>query len=117
MSMRAEFSAKTRREALQRAGGICECHRCPGLEPCGQRLGPGNTFFEHIIQDGAGGDNSLENCAVLVKTCWKRKTAEQDQPIVARVRKRRDRNFGIRPRSKFPGWRRFDGSPVRNPRR
>src|SRR5262245_24353940 len=105
--MRAEFTAKTMREAYERSGGICECG-------CGRPLGPGNTFYEHIVQDWLTHDNSLANCMVLTKTCWKLKTAKQDLPVIAKVKRVRDAHRGINPpRRRIAGWRKFDGTPVR----
>lgn len=111
--MRAEFSKTTKRAAHARSGGLCECHRCPGLVPCGQPLAfP--TYYEHVIQCEVGGDGSLDNCAVLNRTCWKAKTATQDLPVIAKCRRVSDRHRGIasRPRRRM-GWRKFDGTPVR----
>lgn len=93
---RLEFPTAVKRDADKRANGICKCHRIPGWKGCGQPLGRGNRFYEHIIQCGAGGDNSLENSAMLTHTCWKKKTATQDLPIVAKVKRVRDRDRGIR---------------------
>ena len=97
---RREFSKDVRREAHARSGGICECYRIvgvPGLIPggCGQPLGTGNTFYEHIICDGIGGDPTLENCAVLTKTCWRIKTDTYDRPIVAKSNRQHDREICI----------------------
>lgn len=108
---RLEFSAATKREALERSGGVCECHLIPGLPTfrsgCGCRLGAGNTFYEHVIQDAIRQDNSLGNCAVLVRTCWKLKTATIDLPVIADGKRQRDRHFGIKPRwhRPLPGGR------------
>lgn len=113
---RREFTKDTRRQAYARSGGICECHRVPQLKRprgCGQRLGPADTFYEHIIQDGIGGDPSLENCAVLVKTCWKEKSNLIDIPTVAEAKRQHDREIGIgradlnapaMPGSRRSGW-------------
>jgi hypothetical protein len=122
--MRREFSKGTKREAYRRSRGICECPRLaaagiPGFadEGCGQGLGPANTFYEHIICDGIGGDPTLENCAVLVKTCWRIKTDTYDQPVVAKAVRMTDRNIGIS-RSSGRGFggsrlkRRMDGTVV-----
>src|SRR5690349_7040053 len=105
--MRREFSAKTKRETLARSNGICECHLIlhampSDFVPCGLPLGAGNVFYEHIDPDAAGGDNGPANCAALTKTCWKIKTNKYDKPIVKRVKKRRDRNFGIKRGHKWP---------------
>lgn len=111
---RSEFTAATKRVMHARAGGICECHRIPGMVACGCPLGPGDTFYEHIIQCALGGDNSADNGAVLTKTCWKRKTAKQDMPIIAKCKRVEDRHRGIAPRRRrIMGWRKFDGTPVR----
>lgn len=123
---RSEFSKPTRKAAHDRSGGICECSRLhaagiPGFsaEGCGQRLSAGNTFYEHIIQDGAGGRPTLENCAVLVKTCWRLKTDTVDAPVVAKVHRQRERDIGIgrrngppMPGSKNSRWRKpMNGPP------
>lgn len=92
--MRREFSKDTKRAALKRSGGICECHRMPKIFPvaCGLKHGHGNRFFEHVDPDGAGGSNDLERCAVLTKTCWRYKTDHYDKPLVAKVIRQRDFN-------------------------
>jgi 5-methylcytosine-specific restriction enzyme A len=99
-SRRLEFSSATRREAWERAGGICECHRVACLsrpEGCGLKLGILNgVYYEHISQAAIVDDNSLENCAVLVRTCWKEKTALHDIPAVAKSNRVRDKARGIR---------------------
>lgn len=94
---RLEFTAATKREAYDRSRGICECHRIPGWTGCGCLLGPGNTFYEHINPDNLGGANDLDNCAALTKTCWKRRTAEHNLPVIAKANRQRDRERGIKP--------------------
>jgi 5-methylcytosine-specific restriction enzyme A len=112
--MRIEFTSATKRLMYERSGGICECHRVPAMSPCGRPLGPGNTFYEHVIQCALGGDNSPDNGAVLTRTCWKLKTSKQDLPVIAKVKRIRDRHRGIVARGRrIMGWRRFDGTPVR----
>ena len=96
---RLEFTKQTKREAYDRSGGICECHRCPQLRRslgCGSRLGIGNIFYEHINPNEFKQDNSLSNCAALCKTCWKEKTAAHDLPTIAKSNRVRDRARGIR---------------------
>lgn len=126
---RKEFPNDVRRDALARCkknGGFCECGllalACiPGFddaEGCGQLIGPGNTFVEHIIVDRAGGLNVLANAAVLVKTCWQIKTATYDLPKAAEVRRQEDKIFGVRlsrrpmPGSKRSGWKKPMGALV-----
>lgn len=117
---RREFTKETRRDAHDRSGGVCECRLLhaagiPGFtaEGCGQSLGDGNTFYEHINVDRHSKDNSLRNCAVLTKTCWKKKTATYDLPTIAKGDRQFDRGIGIRrgsgppmPGSRASGWRR-----------
>ena len=107
MAKRLEFSTHVQRAALQRAGGICECHRIPHVfeQPCGCPIGPGNTFFEHIIPDGLRKDNSLDNCAVLTKTCWGFKSATYDKPITAKAQRVQDAHYGVEDpwRRRLPG--------------
>lgn len=70
--MRREFPNPVKRDARDRAAGICECPRLaeygiPGFtrEGCGQPVGPaGNIFYEHIICDGIDGKPTLENCGL-----------------------------------------------------
>jgi 5-methylcytosine-specific restriction enzyme A len=110
--MRIEFTSAVKRAAYDRSNGCCECHRCPGLEPCGQTL-DFPIFYEHIIQCEVGGDGSLDNCAVLNKTCWKAKTAKQDLPVIAKCKRINDRHRGITPRRRKLDYKLFDGSPRR----
>lgn len=105
-SKRNNFSRETKRQAWERAHGMCEWFRLndamvPGFEgfrvPCIADLGPvGNIFYEHIIPDRMGGKPTLDNCAVLCRNCWKIKTAKYDQPKVAKTRRQEDMARGIR---------------------
>jgi hypothetical protein len=121
---RLEFSSSTKREAYARSGGICECHRVPMLnrpEGCGLKLIDGGIFYEHINPDAIGPDNSLGNCAVLVRTCWREKTSRYDMPTIAKADRQRDRARRIKSRkgAPLPGTknsgirRRMDGTVVR----
>lgn len=97
---RREFSPDTRRQALIRSKGFCECHRVPQLPTfgvgCGVKLSIGNIYFEHIVCDALDGDNSIDNCAALTKTCWRAKSYAYDIPVIAKVKRQRDKSFGIR---------------------
>jgi hypothetical protein len=103
---RLEFTSPTKRSGLKRANGKCECARLNGIADfngigCDQPIGPTNQFFEHIICDGLRKDNSLENMAVLTKTCWKRKT-KWDLTTVSTAKRKADRHNGIsKPRSRL----------------
>jgi 5-methylcytosine-specific restriction protein A len=102
MHKRRNFTKQTQREAYERSQGICECHRLaargiPGfaIEGCGVRLSAGNTFYEHIQCDNLSGLNDLDNCAALVKTCWRLKTDTYDLPTIAKSNRVQDGARGI----------------------
>jgi hypothetical protein len=97
--MRLEFTSDTTRSAFNRSLGICECHLIPWLdrpEGCGTRLGIGNIFYEHINPDAIRPDNTLDNCAILCKTCFREKTDHYDHGVIAKSNRTRDRARGIR---------------------
>lgn len=96
---RREFTAQTKRDAFDRSGGICECHRIPWLRRpngCAVKLVTGAIFYEHINTDFHSSDNSLNNCAVLTRTCWREKTSQHDLPSIAKTKRVRDLMRGIR---------------------
>lgn len=113
---RKEFSARVKREAFERSGGLCEVHRVPMLRTteCRSRLRSGNVFYEHVNPDGLDGGNDLDNAACLCKTHWRLKTDTYDLPTIAKMKRQRDRNRGIKPDSHPPipgtfrsGWKHF----------
>lgn len=91
--VRREFPAKVKREALDRAKGICE--------GCGAPLTIGKYEFDHDLADGLGGEPTLENCKLLCLPCHAEKTGKRDVPLIARVKRIRDRHLGIRKKSRF----------------
>jgi hypothetical protein len=100
---RREFSTETKRQAVRRSGGICECHLLakagvPGfrLDGCGVQIGIGNCFFEHIEPSYFAGRNDLDNIAAISRTCWKTKTAKYDLPKIAKVKRQQNMRFGIK---------------------
>lgn len=95
--MRTEFSAKTKAQAFTRAKDRCEgCGAATKFKP---------VHYDHDLACELGGDNSLENCKVLCVPCHKTKTRDRDMPLIAKSRRIRQREMGIRKRSKFPGSR------------
>jgi hypothetical protein len=99
MHRRSEFKAETKRDAFARSRGICECHRIPWLRRprgCGVRLVSGSIFYEHVNTDFHSGDNGLDNCATLSRTCWREKTARYDIPSIAKTKRIRDLARGIK---------------------
>jgi hypothetical protein len=99
---RLEFTDATKRQAYERSGGICECHRVWQLPTsgtgCGRALSHGNQFYEHVDCDALGGLNDLDNCAVLVRTCWSLKTSSYDIPAITKDRHVADFARGIKAR-------------------
>lgn len=106
--MRREFSAKVKLQAWQRSGGVCEC--------CGAKLFPGNVHYDHELPDALGGEPALENCRVLCRACHGMKTSKQDVPAIAKSNRNRRKHAGIKKASSFRGWRKMDGTVVKNPR-
>ena len=72
---RLEFSTKTRKKAITRAGGKCE--------KCGSALKVGEAEVDHILPCALGGEPSLSNAQVLCRICHREKTASD----VRRIRK------------------------------
>ena len=95
---RREFSGKTKRAAFQRANGHCE--------QCGIDLRCKPVHFDHEIAADLGGSATLENCRTLCLQCHKQKTAQHDVPLIAKGRRIRERNIGIKRTSRpLPGSR------------
>lgn len=98
--MRQEFSRRTRREALERSGGLCEAsgerYGLPKDKRCNWDLGYG-VEFDHDLECADGGDNSLENCRAVCPRCHVNKTG----------RSKGEREHHNRTRDKHDGtWKR-----------
>lgn len=103
---RREFSAKVKVAAFARCGGLCE--------KCSARLSPGKIDYDHIIPDALGGEPTLDNCAVLCRSCHRgagSKTSA-DVKIIAKAKRVAAKHTGAKaaPRRKIPGSK---GSGVR----
>lgn len=109
--MRREFSKAVKRDAFLRANGQCE-GRPYGDERCPVKLQVGRYHYDHIVPDGLGGEPTLDNCAVLCKACHSDKTAKQDVPRIAKMKRVRDKFQGIKKRRRTIPGRRFDGTPI-----
>ena len=100
---RREFSGKTKRAAFQRASGHCE--------QCGIDLRCRPVHFDHEIAADLGGPATLENCRLTCVPCHRDKTREHDMPLIAKGRRIRERNMGIKrtshpmPGTKASGWK------------
>lgn len=107
--MRKEFTKPIKREALKRAGGICEAvGEWYGLEPgkrCNADLAYG-VQFDHIDLDANSKDNSLSNCAAVCIKCHKHKTMKHDIPLAAKTLRQQDKHLGItKPKRPFNNTR------------
>jgi len=108
--MRREFPKAVKREALKRAQKQCE--GIVGGKRCECRLDTGRFHFDHDIPDALGGEPVLENCVVLCIPCHAEKTGKQDIPRIAKTKRIRDRELGIRKPRTLRRWRRFNGDIV-----
>ncbi len=68
--------------------------------------------FDHVIPCAIGGDNSLENCRVVNRTCHRSKTATEDMPRIKKVRRSDKKRLGLERKKKKIPYRKFDGTPV-----
>jgi 5-methylcytosine-specific restriction enzyme A len=104
---RAEFSKVTKREALQRSGGLCEAiGTVYGLEPgrrCNAPLSYGVEFDHYPVRASDGGSGGLDNCLAVCIRCHRWKTHRHDAPDRAKEQRVADRHLGIvRPGNSFP---------------
>src|SRR5438045_305865 len=91
--MRQEFPKRVRLEAFRRADGHCE--------RCGSFLVAGKFRLDHEIPDALGGKPTLDNCVVACIACDSEKTYKRDIPAIAKSKRIRAREAGIRKRSTF----------------
>lgn len=100
---RREFPAKVKVAAFKRADDRCD--------ECSAPLMPGRFHYDHIIPDALGGEPTLENCAVLCRSCHGAKTAQEDVPRIAKAKRVAAKHIGARPKTRMP-YRRFNGEIV-----
>jgi len=107
--MRRPLTAKARVVLFQASGGLCHI--------CGGRIGVGEAWeVEHIVPLAQGGEDGGDNLSPAHVKCHRGKTAK-DAADTARAKRREAAHLGIKKaRTPIRGWRRFDGSPVKNPR-
>lgn len=109
MISRKAISA-TRRFALLRNKGGC-CHICGGMIQVSE-----GWEVEHIIPFAMGGADDESNWAPAHTKCHKSKTAH-DIPTIAKAKRIEMRHVGAkRSRNPIRGWKKFDGTAVKNPR-
>lgn len=94
---RAEFPTAVKRAAFRR----CCRDGTPYCEGCGIELKPGNIEYEHVVPDGLGGTNTLDNCKVYCrKSCARRKTDDEDNPRMAKADRVLRKTYGLAPRGR-----------------
>lgn len=95
--MRYEFSTRTKKAALEAAGGVCMAvGTIYGLEPetrCTTILVAGNHEYDHWpIPATDDGSDTVENCMVVCKVHHRIKTSAYDVPMQAKGRRIRRAN-------------------------
>jgi 5-methylcytosine-specific restriction endonuclease McrA len=88
---RSEFKPATKAKAFERSGGLCET--------CKERLQVGKFHYDHVIPDGLGGANTLENCGVICTPCHGAKTTSRDVPQIAKMKRQKRAHIGAKPKS------------------
>ena len=95
--MRTEFSKKVKLAAYMR----CLVNGKPHCELCDLPI-LGIPEFDHVKPDGLGGEATLQNCMVLCGKCHRRKTHEEDRPIMAKADRQFKAKAGIKRKWKWP---------------
>lgn len=95
--MRREFPSPVKWEAYKR----CLRNDKPHCEGCGFRI-IGVPEYDHIKPDGLGGEPTLENCQVLCGKCHRRKTHEEDRPIMQKADNQKKAAAGVKRKYNWP---------------
>ena len=86
---RQEFTAKTKKAALERSLGLCEAsgpfYNRGWDDRCNKVLG--KVEYDHFIRAADGGDASLENCRAVCPECHAWKTRKVDTPGAAKSKR------------------------------
>jgi 5-methylcytosine-specific restriction endonuclease McrA len=117
---RKEFSARTKRLALERANGFCEgwisidpggCAP-PVYVRCNRPLGDTGFDYDHFNPDWFSKDKELSNCQILCFVCHDAKTKRDIKAIAKTKRIIKKRTNGKKSKRGFRSWRKFDGTIV-----
>ena len=95
--MRVEFAARVKLKAYVRS----LINDKPHCELC-DKLILGVPEYDHIKPCGLGGEATIENCMVLCGACHRRKTHEQDRPVMAKADRQFKAKAGIKRKFKWP---------------
>lgn len=107
----------TPRRKLSTRDRLAVWERCAGRCTCGRKVQVGEAWqADHPRALGLGGADNPVDLVVLGECCMPAKNAD-DMHRIAKAKRQKARHIGAhRPRTPIRGWRRFDGTPVRNPR-
>ncbi|MBL4590606.1 MAG: HNH endonuclease [Phycisphaerales bacterium] len=86
---RRVFTPRTKAAALLRDHGLCQ--------DCDIQLSSATVEYDHVIACGLGGDNNLNNCACLCKSCHRKKT-DRDQAAIAKTKRIHNKRHCIQTR-------------------
>jgi 5-methylcytosine-specific restriction protein A len=105
----ARVPGRVRLRVFERHEGRCHIS--------GRKIMPGDLWdLDHIVALVNGGKHRESNLAPALRDKHRAKTAE-DVAEKSTVRRKRSKHVGIRKaKSPMRGWKKFDGTPVRNPR-
>lgn len=121
---RNEFTAQTKRDRWDIAGGVCEAvgdmYGLPVGVRCTWDLKRG-VNYDHDDPDANSRDNSLENCRCLCPSHHLFKTSNRDRPLIAKTNHQADMVRGIKkpghrpmPGARDSGWKKpMNGPAVR----
>lgn len=86
---RQEFTAKTKKAALERSNGLCEAsgpfYNRPWDNACAKVMA--KVEYDHFILASEGGDASLDNCRAVCPECHSWKTRHIDTPKAAKIKR------------------------------
>jgi len=110
---RKEFDKETKKVALARSGGRCECmvNRDGEMIRCNAVLIPSRVEYDHLIPDALGGEPTLENCVAACILCHAEKT-KQDVRQIAKAKRLENREANVQRKTDRPlEGRGFDPAP------
>jgi 5-methylcytosine-specific restriction endonuclease McrA len=96
--MRAhEFTSKVKLQAYER----CLKDGKPHCEMCGLKI-LGIPEYDHIQPVGLSGTSTLDNCQCLCGKCHRRKTHEEDRPVMTKADNQKKSAAGIKRKWRWP---------------
>lgn len=108
-----EWIGKTDDTAIPARVRLRVFEQCKGLcGSCQRKLYPGDKWdCDHRVALVNGGQNREKNLRLLCAWCHKSKT-RQDVAIKSKTYRTRAKHLGIKRKTGFRGWRKFNGTAV-----